>query len=229
MIGEDNGGGSGDGDDDDDDDSFSFLFYTWFLNFFLLNFVHFPFCILVGASEDIYGTDESKCQSKQMRKNAFKGNEYEKEVRIERIRRMRREKEKSMEEEAKRRHEEEARLEEAKLKEGSQKSTRQEETDQKQVKEAYQENATQIKGMHKILPPLDAVREPTAAIGARSASPMERRIPCQTCEDHNVTPFQVVKYKKMKEVLEKCTRYSDVKGDQKYDYLCLSGTLIWFF
>jgi len=182
----------------------------------------------------VYDSNDKKDGSTRGRKGAFRGNAYEKEVTIERLRRRQQER---MEEEAKQKEEEtrfdEAKREAAKLEEAKVQEARLEEgtfekapLEQAVGQAAEQEEHSQIMELGSKQNSLLSAASMNGSIAVsdsglekRPPSSSRNRAPCPTCQICNVKPFQVLKYKQMNDVLR-------MSQDSGYNYLCLSGIVL---
>ena len=192
----------------------------------------FDFPIVAPKEQSVYESNDKKEGSVRGRKGAFKANIYEKEVTLERLRRKRQER---MEEEAKQEAEarfeeakrekarhEQVSLEEARIEEDKLQEARLDEPVGQAVELEEPSQTIEVESRKSSLPTAASVNGSITVsdgdLEKRPSSSLKNRAPCPTCQVCSVKPFQVLKYRKMNDVLR-------MSQDSGYNYLCLSGIM----
>lgn len=165
---------------------------------------------VAGEEQSAYAQEQSNTRR---RRNAFRANVYEKEMRKERLRRKRSEKLRIAEEEERKRKENELLEEEAKKKHEIE-TAKQLELDERQ-------NLTLSQGGKGESNLSDSI--------VKDAQPIELRISCAACEPRDKRPLQILKYREMTKVLRGCTQNGQMNKSSKYDYICLSGMYAFWY
>lgn len=161
------------------------------------------------TAEETPAYEQEKSGTRKGR-GAFRANEYEKEVRRERIRRRRREKELLLEEKERKAVEREREAQELQQQEAKKEGKA--DVSKRDFADAPLSNEVLLQACES------SIRQETG-----EEKPLKLRRACATCESRDVRPKQVLKYKEMDKVLRGCTAMGQQNNNAGFDYVCLSG------